>query len=216
MGYIDKISLKLSNMLGDRLNKDKEEKAVLKYGLFMIIHSFIGIILTILVGIITSTVIEITLISISGALFKRYTGGAHASTPERCLTIGIFLSLIFSILSKLMVINMDMNVIILIGILNIIFSFFMIYYKCPVPSKNKPLKNEKTRKNLKKKAFNLLNIYIILYIVLFIIYNIFKLNILKNIIISLILGLFVQMLTLTNRGISFINLLDKLFAFVVK
>ena len=31
MGVIDKISLNLSTRLGDRLNKDEEEKAVLNY-----------------------------------------------------------------------------------------------------------------------------------------------------------------------------------------
>ena len=98
MGVIDKISLNLSTRLGDRLDKDEEEKAVLNYGLFMIIHTFLGIILTILVGLITGMIIEMSLITITSALFKRYTGGVHASTPEICLIIGIILSLILSII----------------------------------------------------------------------------------------------------------------------
>ena len=190
MGVIDKISLNLSTRLGDRLNKDEEEKAVLNYGLFMIIHTFIGIIITILVGLITGMIIEISLITITSALFKRYTGGVHASTPEICLIIGIILSLILSMVCRFISINTDINNIALIGIIIIVFSYYMIYYKCPVPSRNKPLNNEKTRNKLKKKAFTLLKIYTILLIILYIIFYILKLSIVKSIIVSFMLGLF--------------------------
>ena len=129
MGVIDKISLNLSTRLGDRLNKDEEEKAVLNYGLFMIIHTFIGIIITILVGLITGMIIEISLITITSALFKRYTGGVHASTPEICLIIGIILSLILSMVCRFISINTDINNIALIGIIIIVFSYYMIYFR---------------------------------------------------------------------------------------
>ena len=206
MGVIDKISLNLSTRLGDRLNKDEEEKAVLNYGLFMIIHTFIGIIITILVGLITGMIIEISLITITSALFKRYTGGVHASTPEICLIIGIILSLILSMVCRFISINTDINNMALIGI---------IYYKCPVPSRNKPLNNEKTRNKLKKKAFTLLKIYTILLIILYIIFYILKLSIVKSIIVSFMLGLFLQIVVLTNIGTKFINLLDNVFVFFI-
>ena len=214
MGVIDKISLNLSTRLGDRLNKDEEEKSVLNYGLFMIIHTFIGIIITILVGLITGMIIEISLITITSALFKRYTGGVHASTPEICLIIGIILSLILSMVCRFISINTDINNIALIGIIIIVFSYYMIYYKCPVPSRNKPLNNEKTRNKLKKKAFTLLKIYTILLIILYIIFYILKLSIVKSIIVSFMLGLFLQIVVLTNIGTKFINLLDKVFVFL--
>ena len=98
----------------------------------------------------------------------------------------------------------------------IALSYYMIYYNCPVSSKNKPLKNEKTRNKLKKKAFILLNIYAILLIILYIIYYTLKLSIIKSIITSSILGLFLQMIVLSNIGTKFINLLDKGFAFLSK
>ena len=91
----------------------------------------------------------------------------------------------------------------------------MIYYKCPVPSRNKPLNNEKTRNKLKKKAFTLLKIYTILLIILYIIFYILKLSIVKSIIVSFMLGLFLQIVVLTNIGTKFINLLDKVFVFFI-
>lgn len=216
MGGIEKIALNLSTRLGNKLDKGEEEKAILNYGLFIIMHTFIGIIITLLVGLITGMLIEILLITITSALFKRYTGGVHASTPEICLIIGVILSLILSILCRFIVINIDINKIVFAGMIIIAFSYYMIYYNCPVSSKNKPLKNEKTRKKLKKKAFILLNIYTILLIMLYIIYYILKISIVKSIITSFILGIFFQMSSLTNIGSKTINLLDKVFAFLSK
>ena len=160
-------------------------------------------------------IIEISLITITSALFKRYTGGVHASTPEICLIIGIILSLILSMVCRFISINTDINNIALIGIIIIVFSYYMIYYKCPVPSRNKPLNNEKTRNKLKKKAFTLLKIYTILLIILYIIFYILKLSIVKSIIVSFMLGLFLQIVVLTNIGTKFINLLDKVFVFFI-
>ena len=216
MGGIEKIALNLSTRLGNKLDKGEEEKAILNYGLFIIMHTFIGIIITLLVGLITGMLIEILLITITSALFKRYTGGVHASTPEICLIIGVILSLILSILCRFIVINIDINKIVFAGMIIIAFSYYMIYYNCPVSSKNKPLKNEKTRKKLKKKAFILLNIYTILLIMLYIIYYILKISIVKSIITSFILGIFFQMSSLTNIGSKTINLLDNVFAFLNK
>lgn len=210
MGIIESISISLSTKLGDKLEKTEEEKSVLNYGLFIIIHTFIAMVITLLVGLITGMLIEITLISITSAMFKRYTGGVHASTPEICLVISVVLSLILSILCRLMIINIDINSIVLIGIIVISFAYYMIYYKCPIPSKNKPLKSEKNRKRLKKKAFILLNTYNVLLMILYISYYMLKLSILKSIIVSFILGIFLQMIVLTNTGTKFIKSLDKL------
>ena len=48
MGGIEKIALNLSTRLGNKLDKGEEEKAILNYGLFIIMHTFIGIIITLL------------------------------------------------------------------------------------------------------------------------------------------------------------------------
>ena len=44
MAIIDKVSLNLSTKLGEKLNKSNEEIDVLNYGLFIFIHTLLGII----------------------------------------------------------------------------------------------------------------------------------------------------------------------------
>lgn len=211
MEIISKISMNLSTKLGDRLEKNKDEKDILNYGLFIVIHTLIGMILTILTGIVTGVTIEILIISITSAWFKRYTGGVHATTPERCLVIGLILSLTLSLLCKYLVSNININYIVTLGIFIIIIFYYIINKKCPVPSKNKPLKKESTRKNLRKKALALLNSYLILLISLYVIYILMNINVIKIVIVSCILGIALQMVVLTEKGKSFINMLDRSF-----
>lgn len=211
MEIITKISMNLSTKLGDRLGKNKDEKEILNYGLFVVIHTSIGIILTILTGIVIGVTIEMLIISITSGWFKRYTGGVHATTPERCLVIGLILSLTLSLLCKYIVSNININYIIILGIFIIIIFYYIINKKCPVPSKNKPLKKESTRKKLRKKALALLNGYLTLLIILYAIYILININVIKIVIVSCVLGIALQMIVLTEKGKSFINILDKSF-----
>ena len=205
MGVIDKIAIDLSTKLGDKLQKSIEEKAVLRYGLFILIHTLIAIILTILTGILTGMTLEIIIISITGAWFKRYTGGVHATTPERCLAIGLILSLILSMLCRYLVDSVNLNYIMLVGVFIIINFYYVINKKCPIPSK------ESTRKKLRKKAVILINSYTVLVISLYIMYILTNLNVIKTIIVSCILGIVLQITALTEKGSSFISLLDRSF-----
>lgn len=208
MGFIEKISLNLSENLGDKLNKNKEEKEVLNYGIFVVIHTLMGLIATVLIGIITGMIIEIIIIFITSSWFKRYTGGVHATTPEKCLLISSILSLILSLFCKYIIFNININYIFIIGFFSIMTFYYIINKKCPVSSKNKSLKRENTRRKLRKKAFNLLNRYFILLIILYIIYNFICIDIIKTIIISCILGIILQMIVLTEIGENFIIILD--------
>ncbi|MEG2788217.1 MAG: accessory gene regulator B family protein [Romboutsia sp.] len=211
MGSIEKVSLNLSDKLGAKLNKTKEEKSVLNYGLFIILHTLIGIILTFFVGIVTGTVIEIMSISITTALLKRYTGGVHATTPERCAIIGVLLAFILSLICKYLVNTLENKELIILITITLSYSYYILYKKCPVPSKNKPIKKETTKKRMRKKAFELLNIYLILILMLMVVHNRLDIQIAKTLMIAILLGITLQMSVLTSIGSKFINKLDNIF-----
>lgn len=210
MGAIERVSSSLSKNLGSRLNKNDEEIAVINYGLFNLLHTSIAIVFTIIIGIITNTLVEIMIITISSAILKRYSGGVHATSPERCTIIGIILTYFLAIIC--IYINKNVNfintVMIIIGI-NLI-SYYILYKRCPVGSKNKPLKKESTRKKLRKKAFKLVNTYMLIILICISIYYINKMYILKQTTVSITLGISLQVLVLTKFGKKLINTLDKL------
>lgn len=216
MGCIEKLSLNLSGKLGTKLNKTDDEKAVLNYGLFVILHTCIAVVITFLVGLITGMVLEMMIISVTVAWLKRYTGGVHASTPERCAIIGVLLSFILSIVCRRLTSTLNIEGLTILTIIILSFSYYIVYKKCPVPSKNKPLKKESTRKKLRKKAFNLITIYLVMIILLSIIYFIFRIQSIKIIWISMQLGIGLQVFVLTNIGFKLIYMLDNIFNIMEK
>jgi accessory gene regulator B len=97
-------------------------------------------------------------------------------------------------------------------LIGIIVSYIVLYYKCPVGSKNKPLKKESTRKKLRKKAFTLINVYSIAILAGYLIYKKQDVYILKDIISCIWLGLVLQISMLTKFGQSLITFLDAILA----
>ncbi|MEG0855151.1 MAG: accessory gene regulator B family protein [Terrisporobacter sp.] len=197
------ISSKLALYIGENTNKSGEELEVLKYGIFIFMHIFIAVVFTFIFGLITNTLFEILIISLIGGLMKRCCGGVHSSSPNRCIITGIIVSYGFSLIGK-NIININGHIIYLIVGLMLIHSFFIIYKKCPVPSKNKPLKKEETRKKLRKKAFKNFFICTIGFIL-----SMFYTN-LNYLAICMVLGLYMQSISLTAIGTKVILLIDKL------
>jgi accessory gene regulator B len=210
MGIIENISENISEKLGYKLNKTQEEKSILNYGLFVIIHTALAVILTFITGILTNMVVEIMTITVSAAWMKRYSGGVHANTPNRCLIIGILVSLILSFLDKIIISFIANDVLLFILLIGVMFSYMILYYKCPVGSKNKPLKKELTRKKLRNKAFKLINLYLLIILIGYYIYIKKDIYIIKVFISCIWLGLILQTSVLTKVGNKVILSLDYL------
>lgn len=210
MNSIEKLSKGLSNKLGDRLEKTDEERAVLNYGLFIIIHTLVSVFITLTIGFILGLFIEVSIIAFSSSMMKRYSGGVHASTPGRCSAIGVILATSLGILCKYLVNNLDSIGIIMILIIGFSLCYFGLYKKCPVPSKNKPMKKESTRKRLRKKAFNLMNTYILIVLLLYLVLIRYNVYYIKTIIIAILLGSLMQVISLSSIGENIILGLDKL------
>lgn len=209
--FTDKISNKLALYLTKDTNKSSEEFEVLKYGIFVFVHMCMAIILTSIFGLITNTFFEIMIISLIAGLMKRCSGGVHCSSPNRCIVTGIIVAYVFSLLAKYIV-SIDVKMFYILGALMLIQSFIIIYTKCPVPSKNKPLKKEETRKRLKKKAFR---IYLVCLIIFIINITLNKFNLsykdidFNSFTVCMILGLYMQNISLTSVGSRFILFVDK-------
>ena len=211
---VEQISLNLAKRLGNKLDKNEEEIAVLNYGLFFLIHTSIAILLTLLVGIVLGIFTEIMIISISASLLKRYSGGVHSSSPNRCVMSGLILSVIASFTSKYIAINFDYINMVLFEVIILIGSAVIFYKKCPVPSKNKPLKKESTRIKLRKKAFQMMFLYTIIIIVLCIVYSFKQIYWMKLASFSIIMGIVIQTIAITKSGDLLINFFEKIFDFV--
>lgn len=129
MSLIEKISYKIALKLGKETNKSDEEISIINYGLFTIIHTLIGIILTIIAGFIIKKTIEIIIISIVAASLKRYSGGVHATSANRCLIIGLVTSIINTYISEILFKFGNSKTIGIFSLSTVIISFIIFYKK---------------------------------------------------------------------------------------
>lgn len=209
MTIIEQISYNISSKIGKRANKSKEEIEVMHYGLFIWIHTILAYISTILVGIIIGKAVEVLIISIVASSLKKFSGGVHATSPNRCLIIGMIITLIFTYIYVFFNKNMTYNFLYIFSIVSIVLCYYTFYKNAPVGTKNKPLKNEKTRKKLRKKLFNRLNFFIAIIILLLIDRSTKILNYDKAMFVYCIeLGIILQTISITKLGKTIILKLD--------
>ncbi|MEF9992584.1 MAG: accessory gene regulator B family protein [Romboutsia sp.] len=206
---LEQISLNIANKLGENLDKSQEEIAILNYGLFIILHTSMVIVVTLIVGIIIHSVKEIMIIMFSSAMLKRYSGGIHAGTPMRCMFLGVTMSTVLALLCKVFVLKLNNIYLLMLLFIGIMISYSIIYKRCPVGTNKNPLKKESKRKLLRKKSFNLLNIYSIVIIMLFSIVIMNNSIIAKSISISMLFGTLIQIFALSEIGEQIIVNSDK-------
>ena len=206
---MDDVSAKIALNLSKSKDETSEEFAVLKYGVFVVVHIFFSALFTVLFGILTNTLFPIIIISIMGSVMKKYSGGAHCTSPNRCLVTGTILSYLFVLIGK-GIINLQVKISYIIILILLIHSFIILYKKCPVGSKNKPLKRKEIRIKLRKRAFFIYSIWVILFIINIVLNKKIVIIDLNYIVIFLSLGLYMQILSLTFVGNKFILFIDKL------
>ncbi len=207
--FMDDVSAKIALNLSKSKDETSEEFAVLKYGVFVVVHIFFSTLFTVLFGILTNTLFPIIIISIMGSVMKKYSGGAHCTSPNRCLVTGTILSYLFVLIGK-GIINLQVKISYIIILILLIHSFIILYKKCPVGSKNKPLKRKEIRIKLRKRAFFIYSIWVILFIINIVLNKKIVIIDLNYIVIFLSLGLYMQILSLTFVGNKFILFIDKL------
>ncbi|WGX75871.1 accessory gene regulator B family protein [Paraclostridium bifermentans] len=135
MTIIESISYNISNKIGEKANKSKEEIEVMNYGLFIWMHTILAYIATILVGVTIGKTIEVLLISIVASSLKKFSGGVHATSPNRCLIIGIMTTLFFTCIYILLNKYCGYNFIYIFSIVSIISCYYIFYKKAPVGTK---------------------------------------------------------------------------------
>lgn len=206
MYNIEKLSKNIAYNLKDELRLDDEKTEIIEYGLHAFIHMFISILLVVIFGYIFNVMIESLIISFTISIFRRSSGGAHASTSLNCAIIGVFIAVIPSILlSKIM---LNSNYVIILGIIIFIASLLITYKLAPVDSPNKPIKKLEKIKRLKKASIITLVIYMLIVIINILLYNLNSNEILLIYSMCIYIGIAWQVFTLTKIGHYIINLVD--------
>ena len=213
---LEKISRNISDKLKKELNLDEDKRSIIEYGIFAFFQMGISILLVAIIGFIFNVMLEALIISFSGAILRKFSGGAHASTSTNCSIVGILISVIPAYIVKNIALNK--NYIIIIGILLLISSFIIIYKLAPVDSPNKPIKKQEKIKRLKRGSIIILSIYMILVVMNISMYYINGMNSFLVYTSCIYIGILWQVFTLTKYGHIVVNKIDslliKIFMFI--
>ncbi len=205
---LELLSKKISNDLKQELNIDEDKRSIIEYGIFAFFHMAISILLVALIGLIFNVMLEALIISFSGAILRKFSGGAHASTSVNCAVLGVLTSVIPAYISKN--INLNGEFIVIIGVLLYIISLIIIYKLAPVDSPNKPIKKKEKIKRLKRGSIIILSMFMALVFINIIIYYIKDINLFLLYSSCIYVGVLWQVFTLTKYGHVVVNKIDSL------
>jgi accessory gene regulator B len=210
---IEGLSKNITKNLKNQLDLDDDRASVIQYGLFAFFHMGLSILIVAIVGAIFNVMIEALLISFVISIFRKSSGGVHASTPTNCAIIGVLISVLPAyIITKF---SFNVNYIIFIGIIVFIVSMILTYRLAPVDSINKPIRKKEKIKRLKKISIIILTIYIILVTLNILLYRLSENEIFLIYSICIYIGVIWQVFTLTKLGSIIVNIIDFLLIKII-
>lgn len=172
---MESLSNKIANKVASGLNMDEDKKEVIAYGAFSLLQILISIFLVIVIGYIFHLSIEALIVMFTGSILRQFSGGAHASTPGNCTTIGVIVCIGQAIIfSALVNICLNLKLFIIIGFVVFVCAYYIIYKLAPVDNPAKPIKKKEKRERMKKISIIALNIYLIIILSLMLIYVIIR------------------------------------------
>ncbi|MDF2587341.1 MAG: agrB [Anaerocolumna sp.] len=108
MSY-QKISAKIVGAASSNLPLDKDEKDICIYGMEILLSTVINLLLLVLIATIFHLQKEILIYSLFFMPLRLYSGGAHAKTHARCISIYIAFMLMSIWFSSVVVQNVNLN-----------------------------------------------------------------------------------------------------------
>lgn len=201
MFLVEKLSNSISSKISSHLKLNKDQEEIIAYGAFNLIQTTWCILLVLLFGAIFGVMVKAFIISFVISILRKYSGGVHASSPNRCALIGAVVSVGLALCISYLNHFINIQVGIIIGTIIFLVAYYIIYRYAPVDSPAKPIKKETTRKKLRKKSIFIINVLIIIIIIIILInYLVSGIQFMLPIIECIIVGVLWQVITLTPKG----------------
>lgn len=138
---INKLSGKLSDALGYKLNSTTEEKEVYAYSIEVILSLILNLIILYETAYMIGKIPELIIFIVFFSGLRTYAGGYHARSHIECMTLSFIIFIISAMSSTWFITYGEF-----IMVVGIIVSNILIFKYAPSESENKPLgKNQKKR-----------------------------------------------------------------------
>lgn len=165
MFFIEHASNKIGSKISSNLNLDKDTEEIIAYGAFAVLQILWSFLCVVILGAIFNVLMESIIIVLTIAIFRKYSGGIHANSPNKCAIFGAIICIIMALIVKN--INVSFN---LMFISVYMYSYYTIYKFVPVDTKSKPIENIDEKLRLKKCSFLVISILLLAEILLILLY----------------------------------------------
>lgn len=216
MFLVEKISNKIGNTISTSLKMDNDQEEIIIYGAFNFLQTLWSILIIMLFGFIFSVFFEALIISFTGSFLRRYSGGVHATSPNRCVAIGTFICTVLALFIVYVLSDVNFLFIAFLFFISLIYSYYIIYKLAPVDSRAKPIVNIAKKQHLKRCSIIILSTLYLLITILYLLYNSFGTISLLEYGLCINLAIIWQSFTLTPSGHNLINKVDAVLNFYKK
>jgi accessory gene regulator B len=206
---MEKFCNNFASKIALELKLDKDRKEVIAYGTFAILQTVLAIVFVIIFGLIFHVAVEALIVSFTASILRKYSGGAHASSPSKCVVIGTIICVGQAIIIKVAISPFaNTGLLLIIGAIIFMMSYYLIYKLAPVDSLSKPIRKEEKRYRMKKGSIYVLNAYLILGLLNVVLYSYFEERGFAVYALCIYGGVIWQVFTLTKKGHIVVNKID--------
>jgi len=210
----EQISNNIALNIAKALGMDKDRQEVIAYGAYILLDTLLSIGMVMLFGAIFGVFYQALVVSFAAALFRKTSGGAHATTPVRCATIFAIVSVVLALIIENLEIWFNNPIIIIYLIITFVISYLIVLKLAPKDSPNKPIVKEAKIKELKAKSFRTLYIYVIICLVILAFGYYTRATNLLPYIPLICTGYLWQAFTLTSFGHTAISIMELPFRYI--
>jgi accessory gene regulator B len=216
MFFIERLSKDIVSTIYNTSDIDKDEMDIIEYGVLILILKLIGILMIIIFGAIFGVLIQSLVFYFTTCILRKYSGGIHSESPNRCIIIGTFVSVFVSLCINKFYTLLQFDLVIFLEILILIFCYYIILKYAPIDSIAKPITDMKKRKQLKKKSILVIVSISILLFVLIEFYLSYRYKILLKLSYCICFALLWQCFTLTIIGHTIMRKVDNILKYIIR
>lgn len=206
---IEEISRIIAFKISSRISLKSEEREIVEYGLKVFLSEVFSLSILFIVLFVTGLIKTGMSILIAAGVLRKFSGGAHCSSPMRCTILGVMTVPLFAFSVKRLLILGENKLLAAAVCLNVLSLFNCLKY-APADSPQKPI-NEVSKKRLKRGALLLISITSSVFLIA----GYFSFYIDISFISAVSVGFFYQSITLTPAGYRFTAAMDRLMQKII-
>lgn len=216
MYLTERLAINIGIKSKEFLNVDENKEKIIVYGASNLLQVIWSIGWTCIMGLIFGVLFEAILFSIIISALRKYSGGVHASAPNRCVIIGTFVTVSFGILINKVLIKSSISIMSAIGIVCILIALIIVIKKAPVDSAKKPIINPVIKQRFKLYSIILICFYMLCLIIFLELYIVYENLMYCKAFQCIALGALWQSITLTRSGAKILNKVDDILEYILK